>query len=194
MKKFTTLDSTAIPLPLKDIDTDVIIPAQFLTRINKSGYGECLFRRLRDNDENFPLNLDRYKESQILIAQDNFGCGSSREHAVWALMDYGIKVIIAPSFADIFKSNSNKNGLVLVELDSKIIKNLINKSKCEALKIKVNLENQTITLKNSTSHSFPFDPFRKECILNGLDDMDYILKHQKEIDYFFTNQKNKFYY
>lgn len=182
MKPFTTLHSKAIPLALKDVDTDIIIPAQFLTRINKSGYGECLFRRLRDQDPDFPLNQKKYKDHQILIVRSNFGCGSSREHAVWALMDYGIRVVIAPDFADIFKSNSGKNGLVLVEQPEKQIEEWLRHAETGDFEITIDLKNQEIRLKNGEVHHFEFDPFRKECILNGLDDMAYILEHEKEIE------------
>src|SRR3989339_483827 len=122
MRAFKAFKSIAIPIPLKNIDTDMIIPAQFLTRVTKEGFGENLFQRLRENDKNFPLNLKKYINAKIIIADENFGCGSSREHAAWALVEYGIKVIIAPSFADIFKSNSAKNGLVLIELEREKVK------------------------------------------------------------------------
>lgn len=181
MQKFCTLTSKATPLPLKDVDTDMIIPAQFLTRINKSGYGECLFRRLRDNDPDFPIDQLKYKGNQILIARNNFGCGSSREHAVWALLDFGIKVVVSSSFADIFKSNAGKNGLVLIELEEKIIENLLEKAETGGFEMTIDLKKQTLSLSDGTIHEFDFDPFRKECILNGLDDMDYILQYENEI-------------
>ncbi|MCL4143012.1 UNVERIFIED_CONTAM: hypothetical protein GTU68_040436, partial [Idotea baltica] len=121
MQEFKNLSSNVIPLPIVNIDTDMIIPANFMTSTSRDGYAKNVFRRLRDQDENFPFNLDKYKDASIIVSGDNFGCGSSREHAVWALVGWGIKVIIAPSFADIFASNSGKNGLVLVTLSKNII-------------------------------------------------------------------------
>ena len=116
MDKFTTLTARCVPLEINDVDTDLIIPAQYLTSISRDGYGENVFRRLRDENPDFPLNQDKFKDVQILLAAKNFGCGSSREHAVWALQGYGFRVVIAESFADIFFSNSAKNGLLLISL------------------------------------------------------------------------------
>jgi 3-isopropylmalate/(R)-2-methylmalate dehydratase small subunit len=165
---------------MKDVDTDLIIPAQFLTSISRDGYGQNLFRRLRDNDPNFPFNLPQYSDAQILVAQSNFGCGSSREHAVWALQGAGIKVVIASSFADIFFNNSAKNGLVLVQLTQSEVEAILSQAAAGECTLTVDLEKQTVTAKNG-EYKFDFDSFRRHCILNGLDDIDYILSFQNEI-------------
>lgn len=185
MKKFTTLTSKAIALPIKDIDTDLIIPAQFLTRVSDAGYGDCLFRRLRDSDPNFPLNQQRYQGAEILIADDNFGCGSSREHAVWALRDGGFKVIIAKSFADIFSGNAANNGLLLIKLAPEVIDQLMNSivSSNESPEITVNLESQSV-LFNNESFSFDYDPFRKHCLINGLETIDYLAAEREVVSKF----------
>ena len=185
MKQFTTLTSKAIALPIKDIDTDLIIPAQFLTRVSDAGYGDCLFRRLRDSDPNFPLNQPRYNDAEILVADDNFGCGSSREHAVWALRDGGFKVIIAKSFADIFSGNAANNGLLLIKLAPAIIDQLMSSitSSKETLEITVNLEDQKV-LSNGHSYNFDYDPFRKHCLINGLETIDYLNAERDAISKF----------
>lgn len=194
MKPFTTLTSRVIPLPLKDIDTDMLIPAQYLTSISKEGYGENLFRRLRDQDPQFPLNLEKFKGGHILVTQSNFGCGSSREHAVWALVSWGIRVVIAPSFADIFYSNSAKNGLLLVTLPQKTITEILNLAEAGDYDMTVNLEKQTVTLRDGTTVPFDYDPFRKACLLQGYDDMDYLLAERKDIEaYQKQREKNLFY-
>ena len=177
MKKFTKTKSIIIPLPIKDVDTDMLIPAQQLTRISKEGYGEFLFEKLRAADKNFPLNLPKYKGAKILVADTNFGCGSSREHAVWALLDYGIEVVIAPSFSDIFFNNSMKNGLVLIALDKKITDLLLDRASKEILEAEVDLSAKSLTIGDQ-KYTFNFDPFRQHCIMNGLDDLDYILSQQ----------------
>jgi 3-isopropylmalate/(R)-2-methylmalate dehydratase small subunit len=182
MQKFTTLESSIIPIPIQDIDTDMIIPAQYLTRTGSDGFGQFAFQRLKENDPNFPFNLKKYQDANIILAKKNFGCGSSREHAVWALKDWGIKVVIAPSFADIFFNNSAKNGLVLIKLTEQEVDQIFqNLKKEELLKATINLEQQIVKIQDQT-FSFEFDPFRKECILNGYDDLDYILANEKEID------------
>ena len=183
MQKFTTLTSTVIPLPFEDIDTDMIIPAQHLTKTNKDGYGQFLFERLRQGDPNFPLNLQKYQDSKIILAKQNFGCGSSREHAVWSLLDWGIQVVIAPSFADIFTSNSSKNGLLNVVLPAKIIQKILDKPTVQTLQ--VDLSKQKVFWlqedKSKASYPFDYDQFRKFCILKGQDDSDYILNYEAEI-------------
>jgi len=184
MNKFVKLNSTVIPLDMNDVDTDMLIPAQYLTRTSQDGFGQFLFQRLRENDKNFPLNQEKYQKAEILVAKQNFGCGSSREHAVWAILDWGIKVIIATSFADIFFSNSAKNGLVLIKLEEQKITEILQKATNSDYKITVDLENQNLVLPDQTEYSFDFDPFRKECILNGFTDLDYILANQKEIENF----------
>ncbi len=194
MQKFTYFNSQVIPLPIKDIDTDMIIPAQYLTRTDSNGFGEFLFQRLREDDPSFPLNLNQYKEAKIIAARDNFGCGSSREHAVWALKDWGIRVVIAPSFADIFSSNSGKNGLVLVKLPVNIVEKIIIESTKSDYKLEVNLERQEVILPNNSVHKFSFDPFRKECIINGFDDLQYILATDKEITDWNKNRNQNIFY
>ena len=181
MQSFKSIRSKIIPLPLKDVDTDMIIPAQFLTSVSREGYAENLFRRFRDQDANFPLNNSIYEGAQILCVDSNFACGSSREHAVWALMGAGFKVIIGKSFADIFTSNSAKNGLVLIVLPEAEIDKILKESVDGEYVVEVNLETQTVKLPDGKELNFPFDSFRKHCILNGLDDIDYILSHQKSI-------------
>lgn len=182
MRKFVKFTAKTIPLPIKDVDTDMIIPANFMTSVSREGYGKNLFRRLRDNDANFPFNLDKYRDGQILIADENFGCGSSREHAVWALDDWGIRAIIAKSFADIFSGNCGKNGLVLVELEATVVDQLLESATSGDYQVTIDLENQKVGLPDGSEHSFDYDPFRKHCILSGLDDIDYILSHKADID------------
>lgn len=183
MEAFKIINSNAIPLWLNDIDTDMIIPAEFLTQITKNGYGESLFFRLKENDEKFVFNDPAYTNAQILIAGDNFGCGSSREHAVWAILQAGIKVIIAPSFSDIFFNNAAKNGLLLIALDKDVAKKMSEKAENPKQEIRVDLENQIVTVDNN-SYSFDYDPFRKNCLLNGLDDMTYLVDHLDVIKQF----------
>lgn len=188
MDKFEKLKSKVVPLPMTDVDTDLIIPAQFLTSISREGYGQNLFRRLRDNDPNFPFNLDRFKNAAILVAGENFGCGSSREHAVWALAGAGIKVVIAPSFADIFFSNSAKNGLVLVTLPAPQVERMLVEAQAGEFEVTVDLESQSVTLPSGETFKFEFDQFRKHCILNGLDDIDYILSFKDKVAEFRSGQ------
>lgn len=180
MQKFEKIKSKIIPLPIKDIDTDMIIPADFLKWTWKNWYWENLFRRLRDSEKNFPLNLKKYKWSQIIVWWENFGCGSSREHAVWAFLQYWIKVIISTDFADIFYNNSAKNWLLLIKLDKKIVDLFLKKWEKEDFEIEINLEKQEIEA-NWKIYNFEYDSFRKNCILNWYDDIDYILSHKKEI-------------
>ncbi len=189
MKKYETLTSKVVPLPKNDVDTDQIIPAQYLTSTSRDGYGQNLFRRLRDTEADFPLNQDRYKDAEILLTGYNFGCGSSREHAVWAIAGANFKVVIAESFADIFSNNSAKNGLLLVSLPKAVIERLLKRAEKDDLFVTVDLENQVVLVKEGLTtekHSFEYDPFRKHCLLNGLDDINYILSHQSEIDEFRT--------
>lgn len=196
MKAFTTTTSKVIPIAIKDVDTDMLIPAQYLTSTSEDPafWGEKLFQRFRDRDPEFPLNLEKYKGAQIIVAKENFGCGSSREHAVWALLGHGIRVVIAPSFADIFTSNSAKNGLVLVQLETSDIEKLLLDSNKTDLEITVSLIDQTVALPDGRIVKFEFDAFRKDCILKGLDDLDYILSFSKEIDTWNTQRsKNLFY-
>jgi 3-isopropylmalate/(R)-2-methylmalate dehydratase small subunit len=189
MEKFTTVTSTVTPLPMKDVDTDLIIPAQFLTSISRDGYGVNLFKRLKETDPNFPLNQEKYKGSQILLADSNFGCGSSREHAVWALAGAGFKVVIGKSFADIFSGNSGKNGLLLVVLSDDQVDKMLERAKEETYSVSVNLADQKVTLPSGEEYSFEYDSFRKHCLLNGLDDIDYIRSFDSEVDQFRTERK-----
>lgn len=194
MEKFTTLKSKVVPLPLKDVDTDMIIPAQFLTSISREGFGENLFRRLRDQDPNFCLNQERYKGARILVADENFACGSSREHAVWALTGAGFKVVIAKSFADIFFSNSAKNGLLLIELPADVVDSLLAQAQASDVELEVDLEGQKVRLKDGSEHRFNYDAFRKHCLLNGLEDLDYLLSKKEEVEKFRKKQeKIRFY-
>lgn len=176
MQAFKKLTSNAIPLWLSDIDTDMIIPAEFLTQTTRNGYGESLFFRLKENDPEFIFNNQAYAGAKILIAGDNFGCGSSREHAVWALIQAGIRVVIAPSFSDIFFNNAAKNGLLLISLAKEDVKYLAQKAEDSKLKFEVDLEGQQVIVADK-SYSFDYDPFRKNCLINGLDDMTYLVEH-----------------
>ena len=180
MKKFTTLTSITAPLLITNIDTDMILPAEFMKTTKRTGLGKYLFYKSRyDNKGNknpdFILNKEPYDEAAILIAGENFGCGSSREHAPWALLDFGICCVIAPSFADIFYNNSFKNGLLLVKLSKQDIDLLTNEANNKN-PITVNLENQKITSSSGIDIKFDIDPFRKHCLLNGLDDIELTLQ------------------
>jgi 3-isopropylmalate/(R)-2-methylmalate dehydratase small subunit len=181
MQAFKSVKSKVLPLPLKDVDTDMIIPAQFLTSISREGYGQNLFKRLREADAQFPLNQEKYKGAQILVADNNFGCGSSREHAVWALDGAGFKAVIAKSFADIFAGNSAKNGFLLVVLPEAVVDRILLEARSGSYELNIDLEKQTVTLPDGTNVAFDYDPFRKHCLLNGLDDIDYILSFKDEI-------------
>ena len=181
MEKFTVLKAKAVSIPVRDIDTDMIIPAQFLTSTSREGYGQNLFRRLREQDPNFPTNRPESKGAQILVAGANFGCGSSREHAVWALLGSGFRAVISSSFADIFTSNSGKNGLLLVTLPEPVTQNLCAQASSGELHLEVDLSSQTVTHPDGTKWPFPYDPFRKHCLLTGQDDLDYLLAEKEEI-------------
>lgn len=194
MEKFTDITSTIVPLPRQDVDTDMIIPAQFLTSISNAGFSDALFRRLRDQEADFPLNLPQYQGSRVLVARSNFGCGSSREHAVWALRDWGFRAVIAPSFADIFFGNSAKNGLLLITLPEKIVETLLAQSASQPASISVSLEQQKVTLPDGSVQEFSYDPFRRHCLLNGLDDLDYILSHKDKIDAFHEEDKKRLFF
>jgi len=188
MEKFNSITVKAMPLPIKDVDTDMIIPAQFLTSISRQGYGQNLFRRLRDKDPQFPFNQEKYKGAKIIVADSNFGCGSSREHAVWAIVDAGFRAVIAKSFADIFYNNSAKNGLVLATLPEIVIDNLIAAATHKELILTVDLEALEIRQQDGQTFPFDYDPFRRYCILNGLDDLDYILSIEGDIAEFRKQQ------
>lgn len=188
MEPFRTLTSLALPLDRTNVDTDQIIPKQFLKRIERTGYGDFLFFDWRQTAAgepiaDFELNDPRYKGAQILIAGKNFGCGSSREHAAWALSDYGFRVVIAPSFADIFFSNAGKNGIVLARLTEEQVETLLKNAKSQpGYKLTVSLEEQTVSDSQGFKASFEVDPFRKFCLLEGLDDIGLTLRHAAELD------------
>lgn len=177
MEKFTTLTALAAPLRMINVDTDVIIPKQFLRTIKRSGLGVHAFHDIRYNEdgspkEDFVLNKAPYTDAQILVTGDNFGCGSSREHAPWAIADMGFKCVIAPSFADIFYNNSFKNGILLIKLPQEQIDQLWDEAEANPdSPITVDLDKQTVTRGNKFSFDFDIDPFRKHCLLNGLDDI-----------------------
>jgi 3-isopropylmalate/(R)-2-methylmalate dehydratase small subunit len=190
MEPFRTLTSLAAPLDRTNVDTDQIIPKQFLKRIERTGYGDFLFfdwRRMPSGDANpdFELNDPRYKGAQILIAGKNFACGSSREHAAWALSDYGFRAVIAPSFADIFFSNAGKNGIVLARLSEEEVAQLLHNAKTiPNYQLTVSLEDQTVTDSQGFKASFEVDPFRKFCLIEGLDDIGLTLRHATALDTF----------
>ena len=188
MDKFDKLTSVAAPLPLINVDTDMIIPARFLKTIKRTGLGADLFSTLRFNEdgsdrEEFVLNKPAYKDAEILIAGENFGCGSSREHAPWALLDYGIKCIIAPSFADIFYNNSSKNGMLLIQLPKEEVDKLMENAERGAnAKLSIDLEAQEITGSDDDVIKFEVNKFKKYCLLNGLDDIGLTMQKNDKIN------------
>ncbi|WP_418510740.1 3-isopropylmalate dehydratase small subunit [Corallibacter sp.] len=190
MEKFTTLHSTAIPLEIENIDTDQIIPARFLKATDKQGFGDNAFRDWRFDkqgniNETFALNNPKYHGS-ILVAGDNFGCGSSREHAAWALAGYGFKVIVSSFFADIFKGNALNNGLLPLQVSEGFLKDLFEviKTNPETV-LTVNLEAQTLTVDSTNLQTdFDIDPYKKTCMINGYDDIDYLLSKKEQIEAF----------
>ncbi len=187
MQKFTQLTGIAAPLPLINVDTDMIIPKQFLKTIKRTGLGQHLFDEMRftqDKQEipDFVLNKAPYRDAEILVAGDNFGCGSSREHAPWALLDFGIRCVIAPSFADIFHNNCFKNGILPIVLPQETIDELMEDAQGDnSCRMTIDLENQQIIRANGEMISFPVDPFRRDCLLKGLDDIGLTLEHEGEI-------------
>ena len=196
MEKFTRLDGLVVPLDRANVDTDAIIPKQFLKSIKRAGFGPNAFDEWRyldhgepgmDNSKrplnpDFVLNQPRYQGAQILLARENFGCGSSREHAPWALEDYGLRVIIAPSFADIFFNNCFKNGLLPIKLAAAQVDALFRAVAAQpGYRLAVDLEQQTISAPDGTVYKFEVDAFRKHCLLNGLDDIGLTLQHVDEI-------------
>jgi 3-isopropylmalate/(R)-2-methylmalate dehydratase small subunit len=191
MKSFTQIKGIAAPMDRANVDTDMIIPKNFLKSIKRTGFGKNLFDELRYLDEGlpdqdcsgrplnmeFPLNFPRYQGAQVLLARENFGCGSSREHAPWALDDYGFRCIIAPSYADIFFNNSFKNGLLPIILSEEIVNQLFEEMyAAEGYELSVDLAAQTVTTPSGESFSFEVDEFRKHCLLNGLDDIGLTLQ------------------
>ena len=195
MEKFNILKSVPANLPMMNVDTDMIIPKQFLKTIKRSGLGKSLFFEMRYDEQgkkvnNFVLNKEPYNKSSILLAGKNFGCGSSREHAPWALLDFGIKCVISPSFADIFYNNCFKNGMLPIVLDQKQLEELIEYSERKEA-IEINLPEQKIKLENKII-SFEVDAFKKKCLLEGLDDIALSLEKSNEITSYEKNiQKTK---
>jgi 3-isopropylmalate/(R)-2-methylmalate dehydratase small subunit len=181
MEKFTAHTGKVVPLDRVGVDTDQIIPAQNLKRIERTGWGQFLFQAWR-KDPDFVLNRPEYADGTILVAGDNFGCGSSREHAPWALQQHGFRAIIAPSFADIFYNNSFKNGLLLITLPVETVRKIIDWATGEpGFSLSVDLEKQTISDGHGLDVTFEIDPFRKHCLLNGLDDIGLTLAHADDI-------------
>ncbi|WP_020403336.1 3-isopropylmalate dehydratase small subunit [Gracilimonas tropica] len=189
MEKFKVLKSTAIPLPEEDVDTDQIIPARFLKATTKEGFGENLFRDWRYDSEgnpnaNFVLNNEKYS-GQILVAGRNFGCGSSREHAAWALADYGFRAVISSYFADIFKGNALNNGLLPVQVSDEFLKKILAEvQKKPSTPIIIDLPEQTVSLEDGSSESFEINDYKKMCMLNGYDDIDFLLSQKDKIKAF----------
>ena len=194
MEPFTTLTAVAAPMPMPNIDTDKVIPARFLKTIKRSGLGVHLFDTLRfDADGNerpeFILNQDPYR-TEILIAHENFGCGTSREHAPWALLDFGIRCVIAPSFGDIFYNNSFKNGILPIRLPREICDQLMDDAKLGGnARITIDLARQVVVRPNGEEIHFDVDPFRKHSLLNGLDDIGQTMQHRPKIDSYETTQR-----
>ena len=192
MDKFTTLSGVAAPMPLVNIDTDMIIPKQFLKTIKRTGLGVNLFDEMRyDRQGNevadFVLNQPQYREAEILVAGDNFGCGSSREHAPWAIKDFGIRCVIAPSFADIFYNNCFKNGILPIALPQEQVDVLMKDAEKGAnARMSIDLEAQTVTTSDGEVFSFDVDPFKKHCLTNGLDDIGLTMEKASAIDTFET--------
>ncbi|MBT0957511.1 3-isopropylmalate dehydratase small subunit [Alphaproteobacteria bacterium KMM 3653] len=190
MDKFTTLSGIAAPMPLINIDTDMIIPKQFLKTIKRSGLGVNLFDEMRYDGEgkeipDFVLNKPQYRDSQIIVAGDNFGCGSSREHAPWALLDFGIRAVISTSYADIFYNNCFKNGILPITLPKEQVDILMDDAEKGAnARIEVDLEAQTVTSSDGQVFSFEIDSHKKHCLLNGLDDIGLTLEKAASIDAF----------
>ena len=188
MDKFTTITGIAAPMPLVNIDTDMIIPKQFLKTIHRSGLGKNLFDEMRyfpDGTENpdFVLNKPAWRDAQIIVAGDNFGCGSSREHAPWALLDFGIRCVISTSFADIFYNNCFKNGILPITLPQEQVDRLMEDARRGSnARITVDLEAQTVSASEGEVFHFEIDPFRKHCLLNGLDDIGLTLENAGDID------------
>ena len=191
MEKIKTFSANTVNLPNEDIDTDQIIPARFLTRQTTDGIGECLFADWRFDksgkpNEDFILNQPESTDAEILVTGNNFGCGSSREHAAWSLLDYGFRAVVSTSFADIFQNNSLKNGLITIVVDLETHKWLIEHPTTE---LTVDLENTEIILENGKAISFPIDSFARYCLLHGVDQLGYILKHDSEITAYENQQQ-----
>lgn len=190
MEKFETLTGVAAPLPIVNIDTDMIIPKQFLKTIKRTGLGTALFHEMRTNDDgsenaDFVLNKAAYRDAKIIIAGDNFGCGSSREHAPWALLDFGIRCVISTSFADIFYNNCFKNGILPIEVSEDELETLLHAAERGSnFTLTIDLENQEIKGLESGDIAFKIDHFRKHCLINGLDDIGLTMNKAGQIDTF----------
>jgi len=196
MDKFTSLSGVAAPLPMINVDTDMIIPKQFLKTIKRSGLGKNLFHELRydlqGNIKNdFVLNWDPYKSAKILVTGQNFGCGSSREHAPWSLLDFGFRSIIAPSFADIFYNNCFKNGILPIRLKQSDVDYLMNEAENKKT-LTINLQEENIVDESGKSINFKIEAFRKKCLIEGLDDIGLTFKKSKEIDFYEEKIKEQF--
>ena len=195
MEKFTTLTGIAAPLPMINVDTDKIIPAKWLKTIKRTGLGPALFEAIRyrqdgSEDPDFVLNKEPYRKAEILVTGENFGCGSSREHAVWALNGFGFRCVIAPDFADIFYSNAFKNGMLLIKLPQEEVDKLMEDAeKGENARLTVDLERQVVVRPDGEEIHFDIDPFRKHCLLEGLDDVARTLQKNQEIETFEGGQR-----
>ncbi|MER2028393.1 MAG: 3-isopropylmalate dehydratase small subunit [Solibacillus sp.] len=186
MKPINIVNSIYAPLDRKNVDTDQIISKEFLKRIERTGFGQFVFYHWRFDEtgnpiEDFVLNKPEYTNAEILVAQDNFGCGSSREHAPWAILDYGFRVVIAPSFADIFHNNCFKNGILPIKLTESECDELLEKGLAEAQAIEVNLEQQTVTTGYGKTYSFEIDPYYKQMLLNGWDEISLTFQYEEQI-------------
>ena len=197
MEKFVTLNAIAAPMPLINIDTDMIIPKQFLKTIARTGLGKNLFDEMRYTDDgsevsDFILNRPPYRDARIIVAGDNFGCGSSREHAPWAIADFGIRCVIAPSFADIFFNNCFKNGILPIVLPKADVEGLLEMTQdAERATLTVDLEAQTVTTVDGTVYRFEVDPFRKHCLTEGLDDIGLTLQKVDKISAYEAQRKTQ---
>ena len=197
MDAFTTLTAIAAPLPMANVDTDKIIPARFLKTIRRTGLGVHLFDTLRYDPDgreraDFVLNQEPYRHAQILIAHENFGCGSSREHATWALLDFGIRCVIAPDFADIFHNNTFKNGILPIRLPREVCDQLMQDARLGGnARLTIDLERQVVVRPNGEAIPFDIDPFRKHLLLNGLDDIGQTLRHAAAIDGYEARQRQE---
>ena len=206
MEKFIRREGLVAPMDRANVDTDSIIPKQYLKSIKRTGYGPNLFDEWRYLDHGEPgmdhsrrplnpefvLNQPRYRGATVLLARENFGCGSSREHAPWALLQYGFQTVIAPSFADIFYTNSLKNGLLLIRLDAKIVDRLFNEARdAEGYRLAVDLERETVTTPGGESFKFDIDPFAKHCLMNGLDEIELTLQHAEQIKAFEAKHRER---
>ncbi|MBT2572125.1 3-isopropylmalate dehydratase small subunit [Planococcus sp. ISL-110] len=186
MKPINKISSVLTPLERKNVDTDQIISKEFLKRIERTGFGKYLFYHWRFHAdgtpiEDFVLNDPRFKDSEILVAQENFGCGSSREHAPWAILDYGFRVVIAPSYADIFYNNCVKNGILPIRLKGQEVNELIDKGQRQEFKLDINLEDQTVTSQDGTHYEFDIDPYWKEMLLKGWDEIALTIQYDSYI-------------